>query len=114
MNNNRRKEIRRIAALIDQARANFDEIREALEAVKDEESEAYENMPESLQQSDRGEKAQEAISSLEIAEKFDALAKNAIKQANSLNGEARIRYFVQAYTWEEAANILRATTLTEE
>ena len=48
MNKQRRKELARAIALIEEAR-------EILEAVKDEEQEALDNLPESLQQSERGE-----------------------------------------------------------
>lgn len=49
MNNKRRKELKEIIELIDQARLR-------LEAVADEEEEAYYNLPDSLQESERGEK----------------------------------------------------------
>ena len=42
-----------------------------MEEVKDEEAEAYENLPEGLQGSERGEAMQEAIDSLESA--YDGL-----------------------------------------
>lgn len=48
MNRIRRKELERAAELLEQAR-------EIIEAVKDEEQEAFDNMPESIQQSERGE-----------------------------------------------------------
>lgn len=48
MNKIRRKEIARAIELMEQAR-------EILESVRDEEQEAYDNMPESLQGSERGE-----------------------------------------------------------
>lgn len=48
MNKIRRKEIARAIELMEQAR-------EILESVRDEEQEAYDNMPESLQCSERGE-----------------------------------------------------------
>ena len=51
MNNNRRA---RIQALINK-----------LEDIKEEEQEYYDNMPESIQAGERGDKAQEAIDNLE-------------------------------------------------
>ena len=48
MNKARRKEIARAIELMEQAR-------EILEAVRDEEQETFDNMPESLQGSERGE-----------------------------------------------------------
>lgn len=64
MNKARRKEIARAIELIEQAR-------EILETVMDEEQEAFDNMPESLQSTERGETMEEYISILE--ERIDAL-----------------------------------------
>ena len=58
MNKTRRKEIARAIELMEQAR-------EILEAVRDEEQEAFDNMPESLQGSERGEAMEGYISTLE-------------------------------------------------
>lgn len=58
MNKTRRKELASIVELIEEAR-------ERLEAVKDEEQEAFDNMPESLQESERGETMQEYINIME-------------------------------------------------
>ena len=60
MNNTRRKEI-------DKLTAQIEEIKEAIEALRDEEQEAFDNMPESLQDGERGEKMQSAIDALEYA-----------------------------------------------
>lgn len=60
MNNARRKEI-------DKLTAQIEEIKEAIEALRDEEQEAFDNMPESLQDGERGEKMQSAIDALEYA-----------------------------------------------
>ena len=48
MNRSRRKELQKAMELLEQAK-------EIIEAVKDEEQEAFDNMPESIQQSERGE-----------------------------------------------------------
>ena len=67
MNNERRKKI-------DQAMALIEEARSIIEDATAEETEAYENMPESLQYSERGELAQEAVNNLEYSESsFDEL-----------------------------------------
>ena len=58
MNNNRRA---RIQALIDK----LEGIKEDIDFIKDEEQEYYDNMPESIQAGERGDKAQEAIDNLE-------------------------------------------------
>lgn len=58
MNNIRRKEIRRIEAELQTLLGDID-------SVKDEEQEAFDNMPEGLQASDRGEEMEQNISNLE-------------------------------------------------
>lgn len=58
MNKQRRKEIAKAIDLIKQAR-------EILETVKDEEQEAFDNLPESIQYSERGETMEEYISTIE-------------------------------------------------
>jgi hypothetical protein len=57
MNKQRRK-------TIDLIRAALDEQREHLEQVRDDEQEAYDNLPEAIQAGATGEKAQEAITAL--------------------------------------------------
>ena len=67
MNNPRRKEI---AELVKRARELADlmsTLKDDIEAVKDDESEYYDNMPDSLQMSDRGLKAEEAVGQLDSA-----------------------------------------------
>ena len=58
MNNKRRAEIRKIHKVLETILSD-------IERVKDEEELAYDNMPENLQYSDRGEASQEAIDCLE-------------------------------------------------
>ena len=60
MNNARRKKIEEAKVFLQQA-VNL------LEGVRDEEQEAYDNMPESFQEGDKGDAAQTAINALESA-----------------------------------------------
>lgn len=60
MNNDRRTRIERI-------KASFDELRSDLETLLNEEQEAFDSMPENMQQTERGEKAEAAIEALESA-----------------------------------------------
>lgn len=60
MNKERRKAL---AEIVDQLAG----IRSAIEQVKDDEQDAFDNMPEGLQQSEKGEKAENAISRLDDA-----------------------------------------------
>ena len=58
MNKERRKELEAIDALIAAAK-------ERLEMVRDAEQEAFDNLPDSLQQGERGQAMEEAIGNLE-------------------------------------------------
>lgn len=60
MNHTRRQSIRDALAKIAEARA-------LLETARDEEQEAYDNMPESIQAGAKGDRATEAIDTLETA-----------------------------------------------
>lgn len=60
MNAKRRKEVEAIMS-------GLEELIERIECVQSEEEEAYDNMPEGLQESERGEQMQEYISNLEDA-----------------------------------------------
>ncbi len=58
MNADRRKRINDIVSTLEQLHAD-------IEAIRDEEQESFDNTPESLQQSEKGQKSEEAISTLE-------------------------------------------------
>ena len=58
MNNQRRKAIEKLAERLDELKSEF-------EAIMDEEQEAFDNMPESLQYSERGERMEGIISNME-------------------------------------------------
>ena len=60
MNDDRRKRIT-------EAMEHLSLSREILEVVRDEEQEAFENLPENLQESDRGQKMEEAADALDTA-----------------------------------------------
>jgi hypothetical protein len=67
MNKQRRKDIEDIISKLADLEALKTEIYEAIETVKDEEQEYYDNMPEGLQGSDKGYAAEEAINNLDEA-----------------------------------------------
>ncbi|USL89073.1 hypothetical protein SEA_KANNH_53 [Microbacterium phage KannH] len=74
MNNQRRKEIQEVINKLADLDALRNEIKEEIERIRDEEQEYYDNMPEGLQQSDRGYKAEEAASQLDdAAQQLDGL-----------------------------------------
>lgn len=60
MNKARRK-------MIDEALEKLGELHTMIETIRDEEQEAYDNMPEGLQESERGEAMYDAIDALESA-----------------------------------------------
>ena len=61
MNKARRKEVTEIATRLEEVQALLGEIREHLEQVMDEEQAALNNMPENLQDSEKGCQMQECI-----------------------------------------------------
>lgn len=65
MNNQRRKQLAGAIEKLEQAVALIEETKETVEFVNEEEQEAYDNMPESLQESERGQTIQENIDKLE-------------------------------------------------
>lgn len=60
MNNARRLQIEKLATQIE-------EIKDIIETLRDAEQNAYDNMPESLQDTERGEKMESAIDALDYA-----------------------------------------------
>lgn len=67
MNKERRKEIQNAADLIRKAQETIEEAKEVLETVKADEEEYYDNMPESIQNGEKGSQAQTAIDALDNA-----------------------------------------------
>lgn len=72
MNNERRKQLKAIAKQLGTIADNLEDQQILLEQIYDDESEAFDNMPESLQESDRGIEMEEGIGTLE--EQKDDLA----------------------------------------
>ncbi|WIG52519.1 MAG: hypothetical protein OJF48_003438 [Afipia sp.] len=74
MNRTRRKQITSIIDAIEQAKADLD-------LVKDEEQDAFDNLPESIQDSERGHRMTAAIEAIDEA--FEAIdtALNALESA---------------------------------
>lgn len=66
MNNERRKRLAAVAKQIDEL-PDLDEIKSELESIRDDEQEAYDAMPESLQQGERGQLSEAAIQAIENA-----------------------------------------------
>lgn len=74
MNKARRKELARIQGELSTALDTLNGLKADLENVRDEEQDYLDNMPESLQQSERGEMAQQAVSNLDqVIDALDGL-----------------------------------------
>lgn len=67
MNKQRRKQIDQIITRIEALQGLIEEVNSDIETIKDEEQEALENLPESLQEGEKGQTMQSAIDSLEEA-----------------------------------------------
>ena len=66
MNTKRRKAISKtLEEYLNKETAARDELRCSLEMIRDEESDAYENLPESIQDGEKGEAMQNAIEALD-------------------------------------------------
>lgn len=65
MNKQRRKELAEAIEKLEQAIAMLEQAKETVECVTEEEQEAYDNMPESLQCSERGEMTLDNVRTLE-------------------------------------------------
>ena len=65
MNRIRRKSLRTILGQMDELSTVLETVKDALQDVLNEEQEAYDNLPEGLQESDRGQQMQEYIDALE-------------------------------------------------
>lgn len=65
MNKARRKELETLTSLLNDIQAKLEEARELARRVAEDEREYYDNMPEGLQNSEKGEQADTAASALE-------------------------------------------------
>lgn len=67
MNKERRKEIARLINQLDEARGLLSDLAEAIETLRDEEQDTFDNLPEGFQASERGERIQAAVDALDNA-----------------------------------------------
>ena len=65
MNNARRKQIDEAISLLEAARTNLEAARDAVETIKSDEEEYKDNLPENLQNSEKAQNAETAVSNLE-------------------------------------------------
>lgn len=105
MNNIRRKSVKEALNLIEKAR-------EILEEVKDEEQEAYDNLPESLQCGERGEQMQENIDNIDDIEKWNDIEE--LKKANPNMGvSVKESFFEDEIAVAESSPSKKAEFLTK-
>lgn len=85
MNNDRRKQITKALSAFEalDLENKLEDIKSLFEEIRDDEQEYYDNMPESLQGSEKGEKAEAAVSALE--EILDALSEM-IEKSQEISG----------------------------
>ena len=67
MNKVRRKELTDLLEKFESIQSLLLDLKDGLQSVRDEEQDAFDNMPESLQESERGEKMNTAIDALDEA-----------------------------------------------
>jgi prefoldin subunit 5 len=67
MNNDRRKALAKLADAIDAARASLEEIRDEIDNLKSEEDDGFNNLPEGLQQAERGQAMEAAAEQMQTA-----------------------------------------------
>lgn len=67
MNKERRKQIKKVIAKLDEIQSLLEEVRSEIESIKDAEEEYRDNIPENMQSGERYERAEAACESLEEA-----------------------------------------------
>lgn len=67
MNKERRAKLSKLQERMQELIEQANQLREDIDAVRDEEQEYFDNMPESLQNGEKGEKAQAAIDAMDEA-----------------------------------------------
>lgn len=68
MNKARRKQIEKIIARLEDLKSSLESIHEDVEGVQSDEQEAFDNIPEKFQESERYERAAAAVDALDSAE----------------------------------------------
>ena len=67
MNNERRSRIKGVSDQLDAIREKIQEVYSEIESIRDEEQEYFDNMPESIQQGEKGSHTEEVIQHLDYA-----------------------------------------------
>lgn len=74
MNNTRRKDIKKLIEKLEDLQADMSVLLEELEDIRNEEQEAFDNIPDNLQETERYEKAENAVDNLnEAYDEFETM-----------------------------------------
>lgn len=89
MNAEQRKRLTSLIYEIDEHRAKLEELASQIEEIKDEEEEKYDNLPDSLRDSEKGDAIQEAVDALDnalmsLAEAYDSSLYECIDYLNEI------------------------------
>ena len=85
MNNDRRKQLRKAIELINEAKLKIDEAYTIVDSCADDEQDAFDNLSENLQCSERGNAMENAIASLEEArDGLDEMSESADSVCSSI------------------------------
>ncbi|MBQ6984571.1 MAG: hypothetical protein IJQ20_06540 [Paludibacteraceae bacterium] len=85
MNNQRRKALKDAMKQMEEAAALLTAAKEAIESIKEEEEEAYDNLPDSFQEGAQGDQMQENINAMdEVIDNLDTQASDIEEYIQSL------------------------------
>lgn len=85
MNRERRNELNKAVGLINSARASIEEAKDIIDNCQSEEQDAFDNLPESMQEGDRGDAMQDNIDTMDEAlSELDDVVSTLEEQSNNL------------------------------
>ena len=85
MNKQRRKELREACTLLCSAQESIERAKEVVDGVRDYEEESYENLPESLQESDRGQDIYDNVDELDsVVSELDSIFDSVEEQIDAI------------------------------
>lgn len=67
------KQLEKVSAKLEQLKNDAEEIQSAIVELRDEEQDAFDNLPESIQETERGERMEEAVDKLDDADSSAAI-----------------------------------------
>ncbi len=86
MNNDRRKALNALIGQIEEANSTLENIRDEIDSLKGEEEDGFNNLPEGLQQGERGQAMEEATNAMQEAyDALDAASASACEAIDAIN-----------------------------